>query len=195
MDKRIFGRTDSRMDMERLKKIEKKRHLICVGAAPCADEDIKAVNGMKGICPDYLAIGLDSAEKWVGRYKYFVSYEPFDLPKFIDRRKSKGLNIDFLTFSQEQFDGIDYIFPELTDDNPDKLGYSGSSALLAVKIGLRLGYRKIILVGVQLNEGRYIKFQRGWTFVQDMICDTVRSQNGFVKELLGSPTEEWLNGQ
>lgn len=179
--------------MDKLRLIKRKKHLICVGSAPCAEDDLKAVNSIKGICPDYLAIGLDSAEKWVGKYKYFVSYEPFDLPMFANRRKNRGLNSDFVTFAQEPFEGIDYVYPELADDNPDKLGYSGSSALLAVKIGLRLGYRKIILTGVQLNEGRYVKFQRGWTFVQDMIRDTVRSQNGFVKDLLGCPTQEWLN--
>jgi len=173
--------------------VVKKKHLICVGSAPSAEEDIRAVIQISGISPDFMAIGLDSAEKWYGKYKYFVSYEPFDLPKFIERRTKLQLNTDVITFSQEPFDGIDYVYPELTDDNPDKLGYSGGSAMLAVKIGLRLGYKKIIMVGVMLNEGRYVKFQRGWTFVQDMIRDTVRSQNGFVKELLGAPTQEWIN--
>jgi len=178
---------------DKLKEIAKKKHLICVGAASSAESDIRDINAITGICPDYMAIGMDSADKWVGKYKYFVSYEPFDLPLFIERRKMRGLNADVITFSQEAFEGIDYVFPELADDNPDKLGYSGSSAMLAVKVGLRLGYRKIILAGVDLREGRYIKFQRGWTFVQDLIRDTVRAQSGFVMELLGCPTEEWLN--
>lgn len=178
--------------MDSINNIVKKKHLVCVGAAPCAQEDIKAIINMKNINPDFMAIGVDSAEKWLGKYKYFVSYEPFDLPKFIERRKKIQLDTEFISFAQEPFDGIDYVYPELADDNPDKLGYSGSSAMLAVKIGLRLGYRKIILAGVMLNEGRYVKFQRGWTFVQDMIRDTVRSQSGFVKDLLGAPTENWL---
>lgn len=194
MDKKIFRRTDNGMANGKLDNIVRKKHLICVGSAPCAEEDIKIINSISGICPDYLAIGLDSAEKWLGRYKYFASLEPFDLPKFNERRKQHGLTTDYITFAQEEFNGmIDFVYPELQDINPDKLGYSGSSALFAVKVGLRLGYRKIILAGVLLNEGKYIKFQRGWTFVQDMIRDTVRSQNGFVKDLLGCPTEEWLN--
>lgn len=180
--------------MGRIDEIKKRRHLVCVGSAQNTEEDLNLLHTMKGLDADYAAIGLDSATKWVGRYKYFVTYEPCDLPKFTQRRKVVGLNTDYITFSTEQYQGmIDYVYPELADDNPDQLGYSGSSAMLAVKIGLRLGYRKIILAGVMLNEGRYVKFQRGWTFVQDMIRQTVRGMNGFPMELLGAPTNEWLN--
>jgi len=177
----------------KVNNIIRNEHLICVGSAPCAEEDIREILVMPKLKPDFMAIGLDSALKWAGKYKYFVTYEPKDYPDFIKRRREKGLNIDMISFSQEQYQGmIDYVFPELQDMNPDALGYSGSSAMLAVKVGLRLGYRKIILVGVRLDEGRYIKFQRGWLFVQDMIRDTVRAQSGFVRDLLGAPTSEWL---
>jgi hypothetical protein len=139
---------------------------------------------------------------------YHASHEN-DFDAIRKRRKSNGLNIDFETFSNNPHPGVDHVFPELTapvcpkDCRPPKFGpkdprnhhhYSGSSALLGVKIALRLGYRKIILAGVPLNEGHYAHFQIGWTWIADLLkCCPVRSMSGFTRELLGAPTEEWLN--
>jgi hypothetical protein len=169
-----------------------KKILVIVGSAPCTIADLRAV---KGIDADYLAVGLDAADKWLGRYEYFASYEPFDIPRFFKRRRLLGGNMDIITYSHEPYyEDVVYVFRELTPPEPEKMGYSGSSALLAVKVGLRLGYRKIIVCGCPLDEGKYIKYQRGWLLCADMIRDTVRSMSGWTKELLGAPTAEWING-
>ena len=66
--------------------------------------------------------------------------------------------------------------------------------MLALKVGLRLGYRKIILAGVAINEGHYAHFQVGWKWIVDLLkCCPVRSMGGFTADLLGMPTEGWLN--
>ncbi len=169
-----------------------KRVLILVGAAPCVADDLARLPViLQGV--DYMAIGLDAANKLNKQFKCVVSYEPFDLPQFFDRRAKMGFPGKIPTYSQEPYkDYVDYVYPELQFTGPDQLGYSGSSSLLGVKIGFKLGYQKMILCGCPLDAEQYRKFQTGWLFVRDLIADRVRSMSGWTRELLGSPTEEWL---
>lgn len=169
-----------------------KKVLVLVGAAPCVVDDLLRLPAIpQGI--DYMAIGLDAANKLNKPFKCVVSYEPFDLPEFFARRKAMGFPERTPTYSQEAFkDYVDHVYPELQFTGPDKLGYSGSSALLGVKIGFKLGYQKMILCGCPLDLGKYQKFQTGWLFVRDLVADRVRSMSGWTRELLGSPTEDWL---
>ncbi len=181
--------------------------LIIIGSAPCVLIDLSAIPDHARF--DFMLIGSGSpATLNIRHLAYHASHEN-DFDAIRKRRKSNGLNIDFETFSNNPHPGVDHVFPELTapvcpkDCRPPKFGpkdprnhhhYSGSSALLGVKIALRLGYRKIILAGVPLNEGHYAHFQIGWTWIADLLkCCPVRSMSGFTRELLGAPTEEWLN--
>ena len=181
--------------------------LVIVGAAPEAKADLDAIGDKTRF--DFMAIGLDAADKWLGRYEYVVTHEPRDLGEFRQRREHLKGNLNFKTYSQEPFlHQVDVVLPELTAPSAIDLVppanysnelrtiqyYSGSSALLGVKVGFRLGYRKMILCGVPLLDEKYIGYRRGWLFVMDLIKDNVRSMSGWTKQIFGEPDEEWLNG-
>jgi len=66
--------------------------------------------------------------------------------------------------------------------------------MLGVEAGMGMRYQKIILAGCPLAaKTRYDEFHRGWQIRFETIKNYVRSMSGWTKELLGSPTEEWLN--
>ena len=180
--------------------------LVIVGSAPEARSDIKSLPEQQAF--DYMAIGLDAADKWLGRYLYVVTQEPRDLGEFRKRREGVKGNLNYKTYSQEPFlHQVDVVLPEFTAPSAIDLVppanysnelrtiqyYSGSSALLGVKVGFRLGYRKMILCGVPLVDQKYIGYRRGWLFVMDLIKDNVRSMSGWTRQVFGEPTEEWIN--
>lgn len=168
--------------------------LILIGSAPCVRNDIKEALRIVGEA-DFMAIGLDAADKYNGEIIGCVTYEPRDLPAFKEIRRKMGFISPVPTYSQERFKHeVDFVFPELEAPQPHKDGWSGSSALLGVKVGLRLGYEKIILCGCPLDVQKYAFFRRGWTFIYDMIKYNVRSMSGWTRELLGIPTPEWIQG-
>jgi hypothetical protein len=84
---------------------------------------------------------------------------------------------------------------------------NGTSALLAVMVGLALGYEKIILAGVPMDGGGHLYDPPGTEstqFTQDWLeaewkqisavyfNDRVRSLSGRTRDWLGAPTEDWL---
>jgi len=129
---------------------------------------------------------LDCADKYIGRIEHAVSYHPKEFPAFRTRRAAAGGNLDYITHT--------HCMPELGHRVWPYFSPSGSSAMLGVEVGIGLGYKKIIVAGVLLREGDYKRFQDGWRVRYEKIKGTVRAMNGFPRELLGAPTEEWLNG-
>lgn len=182
-----------------------ERLIIC-GSAPSVMDDIARVPG--SVRFDYMLVGCQSpAEIRIPLVAHHVSHEN-DFHKTKALRKSLALNIDYATWSNRPHPGVSHCLPELTpptcamecdprfvSDDPRNLHhYSGSSAMLALKVALRIGYRKIILAGVALNDGHYAAFQVGWTWIAELLkCCPVRSMSGFPAELLGQPTEEWIS--
>lgn len=180
--------------------------LVIAGSAPCVIDDLALIPSHERF--DFMLAGADSpAALTIGSLFYHVSHED-DFAAIKAHRANAGLNTDYLTFSNRAHAGVDHVFPELTPPtcsfkckprlgsfDPENLHhYSGSSSLLAVKVGLRLGYQKIILAGVPINEGRYANFQVGWVWIADLLaCCPVRAMSGFTRELLGAYTEDWLH--
>lgn len=82
---------------------------------------------------------------------------------------------------------------------------SGTSSLYALQIALKMGYQKILLCGITLDEQpcfydppthTYKHAQRertAWKQLPDDMKSKVRSFSGFTKDLLGTPTQEWLS--
>jgi hypothetical protein len=83
--------------------------------------------------------------------------------------------------------------------------WGGSSGLLCVKIALDLGFRRVILCGVPMDQNacHYDRPGKKWTEaaqyraawerrVRD-IGGRVRSMSGWTAKLLGMPTKEWLD--
>ena len=66
--------------------------------------------------------------------------------------------------------------------------------MLGIEVAIGLGYEKIIITGCPLMDQKYIQFQEGWRKRFIIIKDKVRSMSGWTRDLLGAPTEEWLDG-
>ena len=178
-------------------------HLVIIGSASCASEDLASLDRFRVNTPgpgsahgelvepwDFMLIGLDAVDKFPGEVKYFVTYHVEDIPESINRRKALGGNCDFKIISHETKPGVDIVHPH---EAP-----SGSSALMGVLAGIKLGYQRMILAGCPLTGknpkgGSYDNFQKGWQAHLDQYAGKVRSMSGWTKEFLGSPTEEWLS--
>jgi len=92
-------------------------------------------------------------------------------------------------------DWFDYWWPALQDGG-------GTSAMMAYKIALAMGFDEVILCGCPLQSGPYADGSAGWTDkgesnvaayydpwikVSEQIQGIVFSMSGFTKELLGEP--------
>jgi len=172
-----------------------RKRLLIVGPAPCLHEDLASLEELDsgfrmndGGDYDVMAIGLDMAE-YVGRIKHVVTYHPYELPDFRKRREAVGGNQDYETHSHEQFDGlVNRLWPYIKP--------SGSSAMLGIEAGMGMGYKRIVVAGCPLIDRKYTvtcDFRPGWTTRFDKIKDAVRSMSGWTRDLLGAPTEEWMN--
>jgi hypothetical protein len=82
----------------------------------------------------------------------------------------------------------------------------GTSGLFATQIALKLGYEKIILCGIPINNSRrfydspnhHFKYegisqQEPWQIASRKFDDRVRSMSGKTAELLGTPDKQWLS--
>jgi hypothetical protein len=177
-----------------------KSILIITGAAPCVLDDLTALD--RDVMPhhvliiptaDFMAIGLDAVDKYPWRIKYMATYHPAEIPEIKARRESIGGNTDYIVISHEWKEGVDLLEPLLPGER------SGSSALLGAQAALKLGYRRIVLcgcpmTGTNIKNSNYESFRPGWEEKKKYLDDRVRSMSGWTRELLGAPTEEWLNG-
>lgn len=162
-----------------------KPYLIIIGSAPCTEIDLAFVPPLEA---DYMMIGLDSVEKYMGRVDYMATYHPAEIPQIIERRRKAGGNTDWQVISHEKRPGVDIV-------TPLKGKPSGSSAMLGIETAIKLGHRKIICCGCPLDGDRkYESFRRGWQERIDLIKDKVRSMSGWTRDLVGAPSVEWLNG-
>lgn len=177
---------------------KQKKILIITGAAPCVMDDVNALFSGGLHMPDcsFMLIGLDAVDKYFMNADYFATYHPSEIEMARERRAGAGGNTDYMIISHQQHrekstdrDLVNMIIP---CEPP-----SGSSALLGVLAGIKLGYQKIIvcgcpLIGVNDKQYDYANFQKGWTAKFEEIKHKTRSMSGWTRELLGEPTEEWL---
>jgi len=168
------------------------KYLLITGAAPCVLKDIEDAILM---CPspDYMAIGLSAVDKYSMPIKYMATYHPAEIPLIKKRREAINGNTDYIVISHENKPGVDVVEPFIPP--------SGSSSHLGALYAIRIGYKKIILCGCPLtgasltrSGAAYETFRTGWTAKLDKVKPFVRSMSGWTKELLGEPTQEWLNG-
>jgi hypothetical protein len=186
-----------------------KKILIIVGSAPCISEDIGAFASIyPGRLPlysfdsstptgcDVMLIGLDAVDKCLWPAQYFATYHPSDIGPAFDRRLAQGGNTDYKIIAHQPYldktgrDLVDLIIPF---EPP-----TGSSALLGVLAGIKMGYEKIIVCGCPLigkndEDYDYANFRTGWTAKLDKIKSVTRSMSGWTRELLGEPTQKWMN--
>ena len=182
--------------------------LIIIGAAPCVIEDTNEIQKITGVSFfsgeqkefDFMAIGLDAITIETLHLKYFATYHPSEIEEARQRRINIRTNTDYMVISHisEEVDGLGNIIKYDVNLIIPIESPSGSSALLGVLAGIKLGYEKIIVCGCPLtginDKGYdYANFRVGWTAKLSEIKDKTRSMSGWTKELLGIPTSEWLN--
>lgn len=165
-----------------------KPNLCIIGSHPAALADIESMPN--GAPWDYMAIGLDAADKYLGEIRYIATYHPVEIDMIRERRRAAGGNLDYRAIAHESKPGIDIVITDWWTP-------SGSSALLGTQAALRLGYRRIVLcgcplTGVSLKGSKYETFQRGWTARKKEVAPYVRSMSGWTAAFLGKPTVEWL---
>lgn len=170
------------------------KYLIIVGAAPCAGEDLNAVP-VPYKQSDFMMIGLDAVDKFLWFAKYFATYHPLEIEMSRERRRAAGGNTKYSVIAHQQHaaqDGTPLVDMIIPFEPP-----TGSSSLLGVLAGIKLGYRKIIICGCPLigkndKEYDYANFREGWMAKREIIRDVARSMSGWTRELLGAPTIEWI---
>lgn len=163
--------------------------LIVTGSHPDVLVDIAAVPRVRSF--DFMAIGLDAVDTYAWPIRYMATYHPAEIPEIRRRREQAGGNTDYTVISHEWQPGVQVVEPLLPGER------SGSSALLGTQAALKLGYDRVILCGCPLTGkndkgGAYETFREGWKQKQALLAGRVRSMSGWTRELLGSPTEEWL---
>lgn|SRR5574343_386185 len=169
-----------------------KTKIIVMGSAPCLEDDLANLRKIAAVAEgdkledhfDLLAVGLDCADRYLGRIEHAVSYHPREFRELRERRKKAGGNLDYIEHS--------HCKPELGHRMWPFFAPSGSSAMLGCEVGIGLGYQKIIVAGVLLDGKIYKRFRKGWDVRYDTIKDKVRGLNGYPMELLGAPTPDWM---
>jgi len=175
------------------------KHGIVLGTAPCMWDDLeRAPRGLDVICVNGAGfLYLEPIAMWCSIHGSYMR-------GWIEKRRAAGASMDFLAygnFSKHEDPG------EVIPWNRPNGG--GSSGMYAVTVALESGYDKVILCGVPL-EGQqrydykesaevvpsptdYKHYRSGWINNREMFAGRVRSMSGWTRELLGAPTEEWLN--
>ena len=174
---------------------EPKKMLIITGSAPCVMDDLHdlAAIGDHQDQADLMALGLDAVDKYPWPIRYVATFHPEDIPEIFRRRTIAGGNRDFKVISHQQKDGVDIVISDYWDP-------SGSSALLGVQAALQMGYERIILCGCPLTgkdhtangANNYEVYRKGWEVKKAELDGLVKSMSGWTRDILGSPTEEWL---
>lgn len=159
------------------------------GKANC---DVMAVNGM--------------TLYWRGRLHHAVSLHPDEPELWIALRRVYSCNLAHTwTHSirkPEPPAKIEFVW----DMNQ---GRGGTSSLFAVCLGIALGYERIMLAGIPLDDGGYcyappngqsrfgsLTQQLEWRRAnRDYFNDRVRSFSGRTRKWLGDVSQEWLAGE
>lgn len=168
-----------------------KKNLIVMGSAPCLETDLEKLRSIvKNDLEDdfdFLAVGLDCADRYLRRIEHAVTYHPREFDDFQKRRERAGGNLDYATHT--------HCRPELGHRVWPFEPPSGSSSMLGIEVGLGLGYSRIIVAGVLLEGKVYARFQKGWETRYDKIKGKVRAMNGYPREMLGAPDENFFKVQ
>ena len=178
-----------------------KRRGIVLGSAPCLWDDIDASNDITSGEFEIIAVN-GAGVLFEGNLDIWVSVHGPKLVNWIEKRRALGLDMNFDAYanfakSEKSGDVIRW----------NRSSCNGSSGLLAALVAIELGFDKLILCGMPIDgENRitsdgevaagmtpYHHYQRGWTLLQGILREHVRSMSGWTRETFGAPTAEWLN--
>jgi len=164
--------------------------LLILGYAACLFDDLAALGPLN--C-DVMAV--NRAGLVVSALDHWVSLHPDQLAGFAAARAAAGLAGGFTSWAPDPGPGIDRVTTDVER--------FGTSSLYAVRIALhKLGYRRVILAGVPLDDAqpyadgspipRHLGGHRiAWHHAVPEMEGRVRSLSGWTRSLLGAPSPAW----
>lgn len=152
----------------------------------------------------HLYIATNRAGVVAPRVDHWVSFHVDHFPKWIEEREARNQEVTAQLWTAERRKT-----PVGMDDATIKRAenWAGSSGLLAVTVALEhLGCDRVICAGVPLDQeqGHFddpkpwrdaVNYRIGWTRSLAKMAGRVRSMSGWTMQLLGAPSEDWLNGR
>lgn len=194
-----------------------KGALLIMGSASCVWEDIEKFEQLN-IKHDRMAVNYTGMFCW--DMEHWVSEHP-EIFRWLPMLKLKMCNNLVRVYKESDEGTYKCTYPGMAHTNrPDTeenivkttvwhgLDIGGTSSMFGVRVGIALGYDKIILAGVPLDGAGYFFLpptknisnhgdratQITWERQKEFLSERVRAMSGFTKNLLGEPTKEWLNG-
>jgi hypothetical protein len=175
--------------------MQPKDNLLLLGDSPSLYYDLAEFENLNIKIYDVMVVNvagvkfLDDIQHWVTCHPQFFK-EPEPIYGYIAygfwerERKNYNGNTDYVRHTSVKLNGhYDCLW------SFDGLG--GGSGLLAVRIALELGYRKIIIGGISLTDG-YFLYREDFIINKSLMDGKVKALSGFLQELLGRPENEWL---
>lgn len=163
---------------------------LVLGGASCLWDDLRRLGDFPATVIAVNAVGIH----YPGRIDHWVTLHPANFPVWESKREG---NWDYTRWSESP----------PCDEELDSWG--GSSGIYGARVALHLGFDRVVLCGVPLDERPHFhdsdRWSKGpWLVAKehrrelDAIKDrlgNVRSMSGYTAEVLGTPTEEWLHGE
>lgn len=137
--------------------------------------------------------------RFYGEINHWVSLHSEFMPDWLAARAARGLNTPEGIWFPE--DGLNPNIPHRTVKD-----WGGSSGLMAVTVALELGFDKIILCGVPIEDSaaHFLyqedwqgakRYQQAWQRHVAELAGKVRSMDGWTSQFLGRPDAFWLQQQ
>lgn len=178
-------------------------YALCLGGADCVWDDVLAWEAIYGRQWDGFVIAAnDIGSHWPRELDHWATLHPHKLEKWKEQRVSHGLSINgVVTWS-----GARRRQAPQTDEAIVAWA-GGSSGLLTVQVAWALGCTRAVLCGIPITATAHFAetterfgrqwagaagHWRAWNRCKDKLDGWVRSMSGRTKDLLGSPTLEWL---
>lgn len=166
---------------------------VVLGGGPTVWEDLVKATAIR--VPDCVIATNDAGAYYPGHIHHWVTLHSEKMPKWWDDRLRAGHPPpDEVWFHAPS---AKFVLPHRTTSD-----WGGSSGLLATKLALELGYDKIVLCGIPMEDGPHFhtetrmvgtgRYWRAWEENASQLADKVRSYVGRTAQLLGKPDEVWL---
>lgn len=166
----LGGAAEALQELEQTKALLKSSYLLVV------------INDMITVCPD--------------KIDAMATLHPEKLDGWLKARFSKGWSVDFPIWSHRRGKHV-------THETRDHM--IGSSGMFATQIALsKLFCSHVVLCGVPMDARSHLIrgkpwtqhhiFDKVWRREASRLKNHVRSWSGLTRELLGKPTEDWMNG-
>lgn len=173
--------------------------IVLGGAATLRDDQVVLAGLECARMPTFIGVN-DGGWAHSGRLDHWVTLHP----ELMEPRLAKRANKDYelwtkpYTPAKNQRERLPF-----WDRFQHNLGHwgVGSSGLFAVTVALHLGFQRIVLCGVPMDNGPNVNGNEDWQehtihrpgwLHHAHRMGAVRSMSGWTRELLGAPTEAWL---